>query len=277
MVDLSDLKKPKTASSAIEKAIERLTIPNSATDSATGRHSALMARIVEQGRVADSVIQRLKGAAGELPGTDLWNGSAVSKALFGPTDALSRINERIAEQAKAIDTARNYSLHGIPEREPFRDLHLRMPPNPLVETNQRLARIEKQFHGVEKIALDGAKIANDLLAKASHFVGEFEKAAADNTRAARRAIWLAIFAIVATVAQIGYAQFWSGPADAAANEALRQEMAQVRSVIAKNDGDSVTVLRDIKQLLAGSAGLATTKPQTVPTVPSIKLHREGGP
>lgn len=78
--------------------------------------------------------------------------------------------------------------------------------NPIVETNRKLDRIEKQFSQISVIARDSAQVATDLQAYAAEFLQKFEKAAEDANQSGSKAIkvgWLALaIAIVVGAGQI---------------------------------------------------------------------------
>jgi hypothetical protein len=145
--------------------------------------------------------------------------------------AMSKLAQQISDQRSAIASLRPL-IPEIPDRlvmpEPMRIPELRIPPNPLHETNKRLASIEERFDRMESIALNGAEIATDLQASAATFLAKFEKASANNDRTSSRAIWLGIIAILIAVAmpvaQVFYTELWRAPADSASQQAAIAEM-----------------------------------------------------
>lgn len=195
--------------------------------------------------------------------------------LAGGQSAIGKVAQQIAEQQKAIDALR------VPES--FADLHaaerdhihmrpLRMPelpPNPILETNRRLERIEQRFEDMQDVAANAATIANGLQAHAAEFLVKFEKAATDNDRSAGRAIRLGAIAILIAIAmplaQIVYTEFWRVPSDAADMQtviadmhreigALRQTQADVagrlESALERSDQQTAAALREIGRVLA---------------------------
>ncbi len=78
--------------------------------------------------------------------------------------------------------------------------------SPIIETNRKLDRIEKQFSQISIIARDSARVATDLQAYAAEFLQKFEKAAEDANQSGSKAIkvgWLALaIAIVVGAGQI---------------------------------------------------------------------------
>lgn len=108
--------------------------------------------------------------------------------------------------------------------------------NPLLETNERLAKIEKRFLKMEEIALKGAEIATGLQAYAAQFLQKFEIAATETDASARRAVRIGIIAIVIAVAvpaaQTAFEVFWDRPTEvralAEAIEDLNVTIAQMQ-------------------------------------------------
>lgn len=84
--------------------------------------------------------------------------------------------------------------------------------NPIVETNRKLGRIEKQFSQIAVIARDSAQVATDLQAYAAEFLQKFEKAAEDANQSGSKAIkvgWIAL--AIAIVVGVGHHAPMSAP------------------------------------------------------------------
>lgn len=126
--------------------------------------------------------------------------------LAGGQSAIGKVAQQIAEQQKAIDALRVPDIFAdlrTAEREHIHIPALRMPelpPNPILETNRRLERIERRFEEMQDVAANAATIANGLQAHAAEFLVKFEKAATDNDRSAGRAIRLGAIAILIAIA-----------------------------------------------------------------------------
>lgn len=195
--------------------------------------------------------------------------------LAGVDVGLSGLAQQIADQQNAIASLRplipEMPQLAVNKRAAFPDLHMpeiRLPPNPLHETNERLASIENRFNRMETIALNGAEIATSLQASAATFLAKFEKASGDNDRTSRRVVWLALVAIVIAVAmpvaQVLYTELWRAPADSASMQAAitdmkseikglqdTQKMAsdELAKVLSSGNADMTNALRDIRKLL----------------------------
>lgn len=251
------------------KAFDVLRIPDSVSQIAAGlptgamgaaaRAAGHLSAVEEAMRSFDGINDRMKHLT----------------ELAGGQSAIGKVAQQIAEQQKAIDALR------IPDS--FADLHtaerdhihmppLRMPelpPNPILETNRRLERIERRFEEMQDVAANAATIANGLQAHAAEFLVKFEKAATDNDRSAGRAIRLGAIAILIAIAmplaQVVYTEFWRVPSDAADMQtviadmhreigALRQTQADVaerlESALERSDQQTADALREIGRLLA---------------------------
>ena len=103
--------------------------------------------------------------------------------------------------------------------------------NPIVETNDRLARIEQQFDKVFAVAKDSAQVANGLQAAAAEFLEKFQKEADKNNEAVSKTIrvaWLSLGAVVIfAVAQIAAPLFLPDQQ----TEALQTSVVELRSEV----------------------------------------------
>ncbi len=108
---------------------------------------------------------------------------------------------------------------------------LEIPENPIIETNRKLDRIEKQFSQVSTIAHDSAQVATGLQAYAADFLLKFEKAAEETNQSGSKAIkvgWLALaIAVVVGAGQI-FAPMFLKDQEA---EALKQTVIDLKSEI----------------------------------------------
>lgn len=209
---------------------------------------------------------------------------SVSRST-GQDSTLGGLAEHITRQQQSIESFKNsisdiLNSHllkspvsdplSLPNPLEFQDFDV--PQNPVVETNERLERIEKRFELMQGIAADAAEIATGLQAAAAEFLQKFEKAAADNDRAAGRAIWLGgaavIVAVVMTAIQIGYAEYRREPSDApevqkalgglredlsALQEAQVAALERLGEVITSSDSETTAAMTDIFKLLSQQA------------------------
>jgi phage shock protein A len=207
------------------------------------------------------------------------------EARIKSLDAISRENSslgRLAEQVRAQKNA--IDAMGLDERKMLRIPDLtNIPPNPIVETNKRLERIEERFEQMQIIAKNAAEIATGLQGAAVEFLQKFEKAASDNDRTAGRAIWIGIFAVFIAIAmptvQIIYSEYRREPSNSAEIQALFEamqfEIATMRNaqasaserlteVLVTSDSQTAAILQDIRGLLAGK----TVSPPATTSEPS---------
>ena len=144
--------------------------------------------------------------------------------------------------------------------------------NPIVETNRKLDRIEKQFSQISVIAKDSAQVATDLQAYAAEFLQKFEKAADDANQSGSKAIkvgWLALaIAVVIGAGQI----FAPTLIRDQEGEALRQTVVDLNAEIstlraeqrAANDRMIEALVNSDRMVaIAISEALAATTAQTV--------------
>jgi hypothetical protein len=236
---------------------------NSVTDPFAGRNSAQV--LAAASGSVTSAIDALKGAR-SFDESVRFAGGALDTG-----SALGKLARQISDQQSAIAALRPL-VPEMPERfvlpELMRAPELRLPPNPLHETNRRLASIEQRFDRMESIALSGAEIATGLQASAAIFLTKFEKASADNDRTSSRAIWLGIIAVLIAVtmpvAQILYTELWRAPADSTSQQAAITDMKrqikgledtqrtaadELAKVLSSGNTEMTSALRDIRNLL----------------------------
>lgn len=201
------------------------------------------------------------------PYRDLQGRMRTLGLAAGENSKFKNLADQIGAQQSAIDAMR------VPEREMTRIPELPpMPPNPILETNRRLERIEERFEQMQVIAADAAEIATGLQGAAAEFLQKFEKAATDNDRAAGRAIWIGVVAVIIAVAmpaaQIIYSEYRREPSNGAeiqaTLEAMQAELASMRAaqaeasdrltdVLATSDTETAAILGEIHGLLAEDA------------------------
>lgn len=190
------------------------------------------------------------------------------------TSPIARLSKQIADQQRAIADLRP-SVAGLDEIQDLkmyrapRMPELKIPPNPILETNKRLKNIEARFDRMEKIALDGAEIATGLQASAAMFLEKFEAAAVSNDRTTKRAVLIGVaaiaIAVLTPIAQVLYTEMYRAPADTATVQStiadvkrelsgLRETQEQVANRISEallqNGKDQTATLKEIKELLA---------------------------
>jgi hypothetical protein len=259
------------ATSATSDAIRKLARdPNLA---ALARASSATAKIAEQ---MSRQIGPITSATSRIA-TDMSKQLApIAAALNSPsvrnmTIQIADQQRRIAELAASMPPITK--MPDLPEyvrNSRKEELKLpTIPPNPAYETNKRLARIEKQFERMEKIAVSGAEIGTNLQAWAADFLVKFESVAASNDRTTKRAIRIGIIAIFIALAvpitQTLYTELYKVPQDALAVqrtiEDIKVELSKLQTTqewaanrlveaLSKNGEEQTKIFNDIREQLS---------------------------
>lgn len=166
--------------------------------------------------------------------------------VAGQHSALGKVANEIASQQRSLDTlvgARAHDIDRIYSMPP-----LRIPENPLIETNKRLARIERQFEVVSEVARESAQTAVGLQASGAEFIQKFEKAATDTNKSGNKAMLVALVAVLITIFQT-VSPFLLPDGDAVA---LRQSVEGLQAEISSMRAEQAeTSQRLIDALAAG--------------------------
>ena len=147
---------------------------------------------------------------------------------------------------------------------------------------------------MQGIAADAAEIATGLQGAAAEFLQKFEKAATDNDRAAGRAIWIGVVAVLIAVAmpaaQIIYSEYRREPSNGAEMqatlEAMQAELASMREaqteasdrlteVLATSDSQTAAILGDIRELLARDTAPPLPATHGAPVLDPVQKPSEG--
>lgn len=75
----------------------------------------------------------------------------------------------------------------------------KIPPNPILKTNQKLGDIELKFDEMLSVMTSAASIATEIQGHAAHFLDKFDKASEQTDKAARGAIRVAMLAMALSV------------------------------------------------------------------------------
>ncbi len=164
-------------------------------------HDGLAKQLAEQTARYSAIQEQMERALG--PYHDLKERMKHLGLSAGEDSAIGRVAQKIADQQRAIDAMRPDVADALASPEPPRMPRIdqiKFPPNPILETNERLQRIEERFEQMQNIATDAAQIANGLQGAAAEFLQKFEKAAQDNDRTAGRAIWIGVVAVIIAIA-----------------------------------------------------------------------------
>ena len=247
-------------------------------------HERIAAKLAEDAKRYSAIQEQMEKALEPYRGLqDRMKNLGLSA---GEDSAIGRVAKQIADQQRAIEAMRPHIPENLAKPEPPRLPNIeqiKFPPNPILETNERLERIEERFEQMQGIATDAAQIANGLQGAAAEFLQKFEKAAADNDRTAGRAIWIGVVAVIIAIAmpavQIGYSEFRrtpdNGPETKSAIENLQAEVAGLRAaqaeasaqlgeIISSSNDETATILREIRDLLSNRSAPVGTVLDEVP-------------
>lgn len=93
------------------------------------------------------------------------------------------------------------------------------PPNPIHETNDRLGDMTERLENLVEFGEHALQIMNGLQIASAEFLENFSIEAEKNSRAAKIAIRVGLFAIAISICQILYTEFWRVPRDTASMDA----------------------------------------------------------
>lgn len=217
---------------------------------------------------------------------DLQDRMRGLSAVTGEGSALSKLANSVSEQHRAIEAMSRSPLDKIDISTTLRSLDIK---NPIIETNERLERIERRFEQFQEIAKDSATIATGLQGAAAEFLQKFEATADKNDKSADKAIkigedgvkaakWAVRIAIFIPVLLLG-AQFYANhrvpdPSTAALQASvveLRTELGTLREsqagvsdrlieALATADNETAAALRMISEQLMATRESNTLEP-----------------
>jgi|GEM_PF-5834954 len=166
----------------------------------------------------------------------------------GRDSALGKIANDIAAQKRALDSWETRSLDAdrLAAARPIHISELRIPENPLVETNKRLARIESQFELISEVARESSQTAVGLQASAAEFLQKFEKAADDTNKSGSKAMLVALIAVLITIFQTA-SPYVLPDGDAAA---LRQTVSDLQGEISSMRAEQAESSQRLIEVLA---------------------------
>lgn len=158
-----------------------------------GRTAMEEARKAALGGLPEGYMDDVLGVRSALSASGL-NDRLKELTEFGEGSSFSRISAGIAEQQSLIDQMHQDRLEVAPD---LPGIH--MPENPLIETNERLERIERRFDQISLVAETSAQTATELQLAAAEFLKDFKEAATKNDEAAADAIRLGKGAVWAAI------------------------------------------------------------------------------
>lgn len=159
---------------------------------------------------------------GGLLGSKNLGIKSVSEELMKQTEGLKDYSRSALEQ--------NYPHFEMPRLPPI-------PSNPAYETNDHLREMAQRLENLVLFGENALRIMNGLQVAAAEFLNDFSQEAEKNSKTAKRAIWVGIFAVLLSVFQILYSEFWRVPQDSVAMDSaiatIQGEIDQLQMSIAE--------------------------------------------
>ncbi|WP_296746322.1 hypothetical protein [Mesorhizobium sp.] len=129
------------------------------------------------------------------------------ESLSKPSPAVKSILDQVENQRRLLDSITNFHVgkaaanrpgFGIADR--FVPVHrlpdIKLPKNPVLDTNAKLANIEQKFEGMLDVLSNAARIGNEIQAQAATFIEKFEVASDQTDKSAKKAIRVGVIALV---------------------------------------------------------------------------------
>jgi hypothetical protein len=146
------------------------------------------------------MFQGLKTRLGGILGTPNIGLRSVTQDLLKQNEGLEKIY-----------SSRPSMFNPAPPK--FEPIHI--PENPTHKTNDHLSEMNTRLDRLIGFGENALQIMNGLQVAAAEFLDKFSTEAEKNSKAANKAIWVGVFAILFSVVQIGYTEFWRVPRDTA--------------------------------------------------------------
>ncbi|MEN8833494.1 MAG: hypothetical protein ABF285_04745 [Pacificibacter sp.] len=150
--------------------------------------------------------------------------SSLGGLLGSKNSGIRRVSEDLLKQNRGLESYYSPKLKIL---EPSPKLFV-PPPNPIHETNDRLGDMTERLENLVGFGENALQIMTGLQVASVEFLEKFSTEAENNSRAANKAIWVGIFAVLFSVGQIFYTEFRRVPQDTAAMDAA---LASVRGEI----------------------------------------------
>lgn len=201
--------------------------------------SVLAAENKKQSAKLGEMFTSLKGSLGGLLG---------SKNL-----GIRSVSEDLLKQSEGLESLYG-TRSGIWEPSPAVLKPINIPPNPIHETNERLGDMTERLENLVGFGENALRIMNGLQVASAEFLENFSKEAEKNSQAANKAILVGIFAIVFSVAQIAYTEYWRVPQDSAAMDValttIRGEIDELQTALGNDLGSSQTAIESVSAAIA---------------------------
>lgn len=179
-----------------------------------------------------------------------------------PSPAAKKILDQVEEQRKRLETLSGHYLGKklvegqtrandpnpiLVSPKPFELPELK---NPVWETNEKLADIEKQFERLLNVMTNAAQIGNDIQAQATTFIDKFEEASGKTDKSAKQAIkvgYIALFiSVVTLLSPWVQSLIWPNTVEQKI-ERLTGEIITSRDTMAKGNNELLKVLSNANE------------------------------
>ncbi|RID89638.1 hypothetical protein D2N39_22175 [Gemmobacter lutimaris] len=201
--------------------------------------SVLVAENKKQSARLGEMFASLKGSLGGLLG---------SKNL-----GIRSVSEDLLKQSEGLESLYG-TRSGIWGPSPAMLEPIDLPPNPIHETNERLGDMAERLENLVGFGENALRIMNGLQVASAEFLENFSNEAEKNSKAANKAILVGIFAIVFSVAQIAYTEYWRVPQDSAAMDAalttIRGEIDELQTALGNDVGSSQAAIESVSATVA---------------------------
>jgi|GEM_PF-3793501 len=123
--------------------------------------------------------------------------------------------------------------------------------NPIDETNQKLANMEKHISDMRDIAIESAQTTNSLNASVAEFIAKFEQAVISSENSTNKAICFSIIAVaLSLIVQISYNEFLVSPRSTKDAQGAISIITDKIADLKNFDNLVVSKLEEIRKLLA---------------------------
>lgn len=128
-----------------------------------------------------------------------------------------------------------------------------IPPHPAHVTNNHLGDMNQRLDNLIGFGENALGIMHGLQGASAEFLEKFSIEAHNTSRAANKAIWVGVFAVLFAVAQIAYTEFWRVPQDTAAMDAaiiqMQTEIGELQGAVTASYEANAAVLQGVQTLL----------------------------
>jgi len=177
-----------------------------------------------------------------------------------PNPAMKSILDQVENQRRLLDSMSVVKSPderlgaGINNRIPVpRMPDLKMPRNPILDTNAKLAEIEQKFENMLNVMANAARIGNDIQAQAAVFISKFEEASAQTDTSAKKAIRVGVIALViATLSPFApmVVDYFSPNRTVPSIEALTREVISARQSANADNEQLIEALKERDEQVA---------------------------